>query len=251
MPTWNRARQLPPGALAQLQTAANRPDIQAQIEALRSSARSRSMATGQSGWDGLQQQIRRIYEGAGIQIPEGYDVDQDGQIVYTNETPWLRQAAIASLPIAVPSAIQALAGGGAAAAGSGASAGGGVPNLAGAAGLPGGAMYSAAASAPGAGGIGAGLGAAAGVGGAGAAGGSSLLGRILTGLRDYGPLGLAGINAVNQLRPGGPGGTTDAERQLNEILGMARGRVEASEPLFQQLNTMARRQLPVYTREGR
>lgn len=77
-------------------------------------------------------------------------------------------------------------------------------------------------------------------------GGGGGLSDVLKGLRDYGPLALAGLSAGRGLTQG----QTDAEKQLNEILNMAKGRITATEPLFNQLNTMATRQMPRYTRGG-
>ena len=152
----------------------------------------------------------------------------------------------------------------AASAASGATAGAapvasGVPNLAGAAGLPGGAMYGAAAAAPTV------------ASNATGNGGGSALTSWLTRLRQYAPLALGGISAYKGLTQG----PTDAENQLNEILGIAKNRVSASEPLFNELNAsamgdadrmrsrqaqadpmfemlskMTRSQMPRYTREG-
>lgn len=57
----------------------------------------------------------------GRQLPDGYDVDQDGQIVYTNKTPALQQLAWASTPFVAGEVASGLAGaaGGAGAAGAG------------------------------------------------------------------------------------------------------------------------------------
>jgi hypothetical protein len=104
-----------------------------------------------------------------------------------------------------------------------------------------GAGAGAGTASAGAGSAGAGAGAA---GTAAAAGGSSLLSKILTGIKDYGPTALGVTSAVKGLTDGRP----PAEDQLNEILKMATGRVQASEPLFQALNRMASAQLPKYTR---
>lgn len=98
------------------------------------------------------------------------------------------------------------------------------------------------------GGAGAGATAAGATAGAGAAsGGSGLLNSILKGLKDYGPiagLGLAGANAVRGLTQGPPAANEDLKR----ILGLAEGRVNATEPLFQALNAMATAQLPKYSK---
>lgn len=75
-------------------------------------------------------------------------------------------------------------------------------------------------------------------------GGSSLLSQILTGLRNYGPLALAGTAAARGLTQG----RTPAESQVEELLKLAHGRATATEPLFQALNRMTTAQLPKYTR---
>jgi hypothetical protein len=85
-------------------------------------------------------------------------------------------------------------------------------------------------------------------GGAGAAGtaaaGGSALSSVLKGLKDYAPLALAGAGAIKGMTQGPP----QAEQQLNEILKLAQGRIQASEPLFQALNHMAMSQMPNYTK---
>jgi hypothetical protein len=78
------------------------------------------------------------------------------------------------------------------------------------------------------------------------AGSSAWLDRILTGIKDYGPTALATTGAIKGLTQG----PSEAEGQLNEILKMATGRVQASEPLFQSLMKMSTAQLPAYVREG-
>ena len=67
---------------------------------------------------------------------------------------------------------------------------------------------------------------------------------VLDLIKKYAPLALAGGSALAGLkqRP------TPAEGQLNDILGMAKGRAEASEPLFKALMAMSQAQLPKYTR---
>ena len=99
----------------------------------------------------------------------------------------------------------------------------------------------AGALAPAGAGAGAGA-AAAGAAGASAAGlanGSSLLKDILT---KYAPLGLAGLSAVKGFQQ--PAATGD----LNDVIGLAKNRVQQSEPLFQALNRMAMSGLPNYAK---
>jgi hypothetical protein len=88
-------------------------------------------------------------------------------------------------------------------------------------------------------------------GAAGAAGGgTSLASRLFGGenslldVRDLLGLGLAG----GSLFAGG--GTPAAQDQLNALLATAQGRVNATEPLFQNLLRMTNAQLPRYAKEG-
>ena len=203
----------------------------------------------------------------GYDVPDGYRFVWGGRAGYgtlmDNKRGFIEKAApvtaIGMGAAAGLGAAGAIPGIGGSAAGSATGVNAGVGSL-GASGLPGGAAYGAAASAPGAAG---GLGAAL--------GGGSLLGKVLTGLKNYLPLGLAGVSAYKGLTQG----PTDAENQLNEILGIAKNRVSASEPLFNELNAsamgdadrmrsrqaqadpmfemlskMTRSQMPRYTREG-
>lgn len=254
MGVWKKSPQVDPALIAQLQ---QRVDADPTVQRFRSGDGWARVGGGRvSNPNQLSDHVRAIL---GSSLPDGYDVSNDGEIVYTNKTPALRQATMGALPIASVQALGLIPGVGGS-AGSAATAGG-VPNMAGAAGLPGGAMYGAAASAPGgAGGIGSAL-----------AGGGSMLGKVLTGLKNYLPLGLAGISAFKGLTQG----PTDAENRLNDILGIATNRVNASEPLFNELNAaamndagrmrgrlaqadpmfemlsnMARSQMPRHTREG-
>ncbi|HYE85187.1 MAG TPA: hypothetical protein VEA16_02440 [Vicinamibacterales bacterium] len=69
---------------------------------------------------------------------------------------------------------------------------------------------------------------------------------FLKGLKDYGlPIAAAGALAIPAFKNRGP---TDAENQLNEILGMAKSRVQSAEPLYQALNAMSMAQLPDYVK---
>lgn len=54
------------------------------------------------------------YVKSAYQIPDGYDVSQDGRVVYANETPWLKQALMAAAPVAIPAALGAIGSAGAA-----------------------------------------------------------------------------------------------------------------------------------------
>lgn len=78
------------------------------------------------------------------------------------------------------------------------------------------------------------------------AGGSSLLSNVLKGLKDYGPSALAGVGAAKNLLQGPPPASQDLER----ILALIEGRVNATQPLFDSLNTMTQAQLPAYSRKS-
>lgn len=128
-------------------------------------------------------------------------------------------------------ALAGLFKGGAAA---GAAAGGGVgmnqaipPAISALGGVGGGTGMIAPAAA---GGIGAAINGAAGAAG----GGRSLLGRILTGIRDYAPLGLAGASAFQGLMQGRP----PAEHQLEGVINTAQGRINQAQPLWDELVAM-------------
>jgi hypothetical protein len=185
----------------------------------------------------------------GVNVPGGMKVDGAGNFNQKNHL-W-RNVGIGA------------AAGGAAGAGAGAGAAGAGGTLASSslpvASLMGGpaAITSAGVS----GGLGAGMGAGLGAAGAGAAGaagamgggagaagtaaaGGSALSSVLKGLKDYAPLALAGAGAIKGMTQGPP----QAEQQLNEILKLAQGRIQASEPLFQALNHMAMSQMPNYTK---
>lgn len=109
--------------------------------------------------------------------------------------------------------------------------------------IPGGeAALPGALAAENAGGIMApGLGAAAG-----AAGAAKNLFGIPNWLRDALGLGIAGASAIK----GFSGGNNAGQKGLEDILGIARGRVEASEPLFKALTAMAQSQLPDYAKSA-
>jgi hypothetical protein len=211
--------------------------------------------------DQQQKQLEQQLARSGMQIPGGMHIDPAGNLNQKNRL--LRNigigaaiggGALTGLGLAGMGPLSGL-GGGAAASGGGAAASGVLPSSSlPVASLMGGAP--AIASQGVSAGLGAGMGAGAAgamgaaAGGAGSAlggaasGGGSLLGKVLTGLKDYGPLALAGAGAVKGLTQGPP----QAEQQLNEILKMAQGRMQASEPLFQALNAMAMSQMPDYTK---
>src|SRR3990167_2036544 len=94
-----KSQQISPEALDALQQKATNPEIAARAQALTDNARAKSIASGRSiGWTDLPGQIKKIYQENGIDIPVGYDVDMEGQIVFTNKTPYLQQAAWAASP---------------------------------------------------------------------------------------------------------------------------------------------------------
>ena len=129
MGKWKKSPQQDPATIARLQTAIDQR-YRDRIRQLHESAGQRSMAAGRSvGWDDVQGQIRQWLRQDGLTLPDGYDVDRDGRVVYTNKTPFLQQAAWAALPIAAVSGVEALLGlgGGAAPAASRTPGGFGIP----------------------------------------------------------------------------------------------------------------------------
>ena len=76
-----------------------------------------------------------------------------------------------------------------------------------------------------------------------ALGGSGVLKNILGAI----PSALAGYSAIKNLTQGPPA----ANEELKRILALAEGRIKQTDPLFQQLNTMAQAQMPTYTKGTR
>lgn len=177
--------------------------------------------------------------------PEGWEMDgwhpRQRPDWLARNLPWLGPTVIGAA-IGGPALVSAFGGGGGAAGGAGGASGATAGNL----GLGGAATTTAVPSSVMGMGLGPGAYSAAATAPAAYSAGSSLLSRVLTGLRNYGPLGLAGLGAARGLTQG----ETDAERQLEDIMQMAKGRIDATQPLFNSLNTMATRQMPRYTREG-
>jgi hypothetical protein len=93
---------------------------------------------------------------------------------------------------------------------------------------------------------GAGAGGAAGAANALANGGSALAngGGLLNKILDWAPVGAAAFGAGRQLLQGPP----DAQQNLERILKMAEGRVNASQPVFDQLNTFVQSRMPNYVK---
>src|SRR3990167_4465929 len=203
MGIWNKSQRADPAEIARIQAQIDADPLVQQFRAGEGWARERGGRV--SNPNQLSDYVRSRY-----QLPDGYAASNSGEVVYTNKTPFLQQAAWASLPFVGANAVGALAGAGGAA--------GGVPNLAGAAGLPGGAMYGAAAAAP----AGASwieragraadviTGRGGGNNGGNNGGGNSLLDTILR----YLPLGVAGGSALMGLR--NRTSPADPERQVPE-----------------------------------
>lgn len=130
MGVWKKSKRADPAEVARIQAVIDRwtPELQrAASEASRRSGRS-------TGWDQIGPQIKVRLAQEGIHIPDGYDVNMNGELVYTNKTPFLQQAAWASTPFVGGYGAEKIAG--AFGAGSGSAAGG----------VGGGAMYGPPAS---------------------------------------------------------------------------------------------------------
>lgn len=63
-----------------------------------------------SAFQRIPGQIKAKLAQQGIRLPDGYDVTMDGEVVYTNKTPFLQQAAWAAAPFAGGQAASSLAG---------------------------------------------------------------------------------------------------------------------------------------------
>ena len=116
-----KSQEIAPEQLEVLQQqASSNPAISARVQALRDAAKAKSIASGRSvGWTDLPGQIKSIYQENGIEIPDGYDVDMDGNIVFTNKTPFLQQATWAAAPFVAGQGISSLVNGITGAVGSG------------------------------------------------------------------------------------------------------------------------------------
>lgn len=110
MGVWKKSPRADSAAVAALQAEIDAlPEVQA-FQAGYGSPND-PWTRGQGGRVQDPNQLRNVIrQRLGSRLPDGYDVSQDGQIVYTNKTPALQQAAWAALPIAGPMAAQALIG---------------------------------------------------------------------------------------------------------------------------------------------
>lgn len=235
MGVWNKSPKIPPEEHARIQRIIS---AHPEIQALRDEAGRQSMVAGRSvGWTDIPNQIRRILQREGVQIPEGYDVNMDGELVYTNKTPFLQQAAWGALPIAGVSAIGALAGPGTAAGG----------------GAAGGAAADVAAVDAAIGGMGTGgLATAAGAGAAGeeaarrrrTAGDTA--GDLASRFNPWQQAALAALSGVPALMANR--GPSDEERglydQARQMTQLQRERIESQNPLFQAVTQLAMSRLP-------
>lgn len=253
MAIWNKPPQVDPATIASLQA---KVDSDPMVQAFRAGYGSPNDPWTRVGGGRVKdpnQFSNYVKSILGSSLPPGYDVSQSGQIVYTNETPLLKQVAIASLPVTVPTALGAIfgGGGGAGAAGAAGAAESGattaVPSMpwtipAGFDASMGAAPAGFLAGAPALGSTEPGVMAGTTLGANGVSGlanGSSLLNSILT---KYVPLGLAGLSAAKSFQ------TPSANQDLQDIIGTAKSRVQQSEPLFQALNRMAMGGLPNWTK---
>lgn len=231
MGIWNKSPRTDPSVIARLQAQLDADPMMQRFKAGYGSEGD-PWRRGRGGRvDDPLQAVRYARSVLGSALPDGYDVSQDGEIVYTNKTPFLKQAVLSSLPITVPFGLQALGVGG----GAGAAAGYGGPSAAAEV-----AGLSSKIGSMGAGGWGLGAGGVGGAaGGAAASGvlggaGKSLLGRILTGIKDYAPLGLAGLSTYKGLTQNRP----PAEHQLEGVINTAQGRINQAQPLWDDLVAM-------------
>jgi hypothetical protein len=122
MAVWKREPQVDPSVVARIQAQI---DADPMVQRFRAGYGSEGdpWSRGSGGKVNDPEQLRK-YIAQKYSLPDGYNVSQDGQVVYGNETGPLRKIAMAALPIAGVSAIGALAGGGSAAAGGGLAADG-------------------------------------------------------------------------------------------------------------------------------
>ena len=100
MGVWKKSPRADSNLISRLQARVNADPVVQQFRSGYGSPNDpwrRSQGGRLSDPDQLKQYVRQIL---GADLPDGYDVSQDGEIVYTNKTPFLKQAAWASLPIA-------------------------------------------------------------------------------------------------------------------------------------------------------
>src|SRR3990167_3965305 len=115
MGIWNKSQRADPAEIARIQAQIDADPLVQQFRAGEGWARERGGRV--SNPNQLSDYVRSRY-----QLPDGYAASNSGEVVYTNKTPFLQQAAWASLPFVGANAVGALAGAGGAAGGA---AGGG------------------------------------------------------------------------------------------------------------------------------
>src|SRR3990167_109041 len=137
MGVWKKSQRADPTLIAQLQARVDADPLTQRFNAGYGSPDDpwrREQGGRVSNPNQLRDHVRQLVGG---DLPDGYDVSQDGQIVYTNKTPFLQQAAYASLPFVGGQAVSSLAGafgGGAGTAATTMIPGTGIPTVAGAGG---------------------------------------------------------------------------------------------------------------------
>lgn len=106
MGVWKKSQEADPATLAAIQAR-----VAPWIADLQKQASEASRRTGRSvGWTEIPGQIKQRLAQQGVRLPDGYDVDMQGRVVYTNKTPFLQQMAWAASPFAVGQAASSLSG---------------------------------------------------------------------------------------------------------------------------------------------
>lgn len=263
MAVWNKPPEQSPQEIARIQAQIDADPV---VQAFRASGYrqpndqwTRDPKSGRVlNPDQLRDYIRKKYG-----LPDGYDVSQQGQVVYTNETPWLKQATMAAAPVAIPMTLSA--------------AGIGVPSVAGATGQ----AAQTAQGMSGTPGLDTGQGVNAGgwnpgsspladpnpnpfgggistppLGGVrppSAGGGDDLSSRLRDWFTDpRNIIGLAGMAGSLATRPNG-GMSADqqaAQAQANRMAAITEARMRRVDPLHQAVTQLAFGRLPVSSRNG-
>src|SRR3990167_2593404 len=110
MGLWKKSPRADPTLIAQLQARVDADPLTQRFSAGYGSPDDpwrREQGGRGSNPNHLRDRVRQL---VGRDLPDGYDVSQDGQIVYTNQTPFLQQAAYAALPFVGAYGAQSLAG---------------------------------------------------------------------------------------------------------------------------------------------
>src|SRR3990167_6340189 len=110
MGLWKKSPRADPTLIAQLQARVDADPLTQRFSAGYGSPDDpwrREQGGRVSNPNQLRDHVRQLVGG---DLPDGYDVSQDGQIVYTNKTPFLQQAAYAALPFVGAYGAQSLAG---------------------------------------------------------------------------------------------------------------------------------------------